>query len=304
MDVGFEKINKGVLKMAKLKAIKPEVKEINRTKMVLYGREKVGKTIFALSFPEVYYIDTESGAVREQYQGQLQKSNGAYFGQAQGSLDFKTVLEEVIALATEKHNYKTLVIDSFSKLYNTARAIAEEDSKIGSAFGADKKEANKPTRQLIRWLDKLDMNVILVCHRLDKWEGSGTDRKIVGSTFDGMDKLAYELDLLIEAVKVNLDRKFMVKASRINQMPEGLIADLNYKVFAEAFGESKLTKEQAVYIPATPEQVGKVQELNKFHNVSEDAQKKWLQKVGAEDWSEAPFESVQKYIDFYSQKGN
>jgi hypothetical protein len=290
------------MNMNKLRAVKPEVKEIDRTKMVLYGREKVGKTTFALTFPSVYYMDTEGGAVREQYQEQLIKSGGAYFGQSQGSLDFKTVLEEVVTLATEKHNFKTLVIDSFSKLYNTARAIAEEDSKIGSAFGADKREANRPTRQLIRWLDKLDMNVILICHRLDKWEGTGADRKVIGSTFDGFDKLAYELDLIIEAVKINEGRKFLVKASRISQMPEGLIGDLNFSVFSKSFGEAKLIKEQIVYTAATPEQVGQVQEINKKHNVSEDAQKKWLQKLNAEDWSEAPADSVQKYIDFYNQK--
>jgi hypothetical protein len=288
--------------MGKLKAVKPEVKEINRTKMVLYGREKVGKTTFALTFPNVYYMDTEGGAVREQYQEALIKSGGAYFGQAQGSLDFKTVLEEIVTLATEKHEFKTLVIDSFSKLYNTARAIAEEDSKIGSAFSADKKEANKPTRQMIRWLDKLDMNVILICHRIEKWEGNGNDRKAVGSTFDGFDKLAYELDLLIEAVKINNDRKFLVKASRITQMPEGLIAELNFDVFSKAFGAVKLTKEQTVYIAASPEQVGIVQEIKKKHNISDEAEKKWLQKVGADDWSEAPSESVQKYIDFYTTK--
>ena len=288
--------------MGKLKAVNPEVKEINRTKMVLYGREKVGKTTFALTFPNVYYMDTEGGAVREQYQEALIKSGGAYFGQAQGSLDFKTVLEEIVTLATEKHEYKTLVIDSFSKLYNTARAIAEEDSKIGSAFGADKREANRPTRQLIRWLDKLDMNVILICHRLDKWEGTGADRKVVGSTFDGFDKMAYELDLLIEAVKINSDRKFMVKASRIQQMPEGLIADLNFKVFSDAFGASKLVKDQTVFTAASPEQVGIVQQIIKNNNISEEAQKKWLQKVNAEDWSEAPAESVQKFINHYSQK--
>jgi hypothetical protein len=290
--------------MSKLRAVKPEVKEISRTKMLLYGREKVGKTTFALSFPKVYYIDTESGAVRPQYQEALIKSGGVYFGQKEGSLDFKTVLEEIIALATEKHDYKTLVIDSFSKLYNTARAVAEEDARIGSAFGADKKEANRPTRQLIRWLDKLDMNVILICHRLDKWEGSGNDRKITGSTFDGYDKLAYELDLLIEAVKLGQDRKFMVKASRIEQMAEGTIGELNFTAFAQVYGMEKITKEQAPFVAATPEQVGIVHEIIKKHNVSEEQVKKWLQRVNAEDWSEAPKESVQKFIDYYNSKEN
>jgi AAA domain len=288
--------------MSKLRAIKPEVKEIIRTKMLLYGREKVGKTTFALSFPKVYFFDTEGGAVREQYQKKLLESGGVYFGQEQGSLDFKTVIEEIITLATEKHDYKTLVIDSFSKLYNTARAIAEEDSKIGSAFGADKKEANKPTRQLIRWLDKIDMNVILICHRLDKWEGTGNDRKITGSTFDGFDKFNYELDLLAEAVKINDQRKYMVKASRVLELPEGLIADLDFQSFANVFGIEKINKEQKVYLRATAEQVGLIQELIKRENISSDAIQKWLQKMNCEDVSEIPTDRAQAFIDGYSAK--
>jgi hypothetical protein len=290
--------------MAKLRAVKPEVKEIGRSKMILYGREKVGKTTFALTFPAVYYIDTEGGAVREQYQEQLAKSGGAYFGQAQGSLDFKTVLEEIETLATEKHGFKTLVIDSFSKLYNTARAIAEEDTKIGAAFGADKREANRPARQLIRWLDKLDMNVILICHKLDQWGGQGKDRQIVGTTFDGYDKLAYELDLLVEAVKVGHDRKFMVKASRIMQMPEGLIADLNFSVFAEAFGIAKLTKDQTVYVKATAEQVGQMREIIKRENLSEEKISKWLQTMNCESTFEIPSERAQAFIEVHSKKEN
>jgi hypothetical protein len=289
--------------MGKLKARKPEVKEIKRVKMLLYGKEKVGKSFFSQGFPGVYYIDTEAGAVREQYQKKLLDSGGVYFGREEGSLDFKTVIEEVISLATEKHNFKTLVIDSFTKLYNTARAIAEEEFNMPiNNFSADKKVANRPTKKLLLWIDKLDMNVILICHSLEKWEGEGQNRKVIGTTFDGWEKFNYELDLLIEAIKTGSHRKFMVKASRISQMPEGLLGDLEYLSFANAFGSEKLTKEQDVYIRATPEQVGVVQDINKKHDVSEKSQKEWLQKVGVEEWVEAPSESVQKYIDYYKQK--
>jgi hypothetical protein len=285
--------------MSKLRAVKPEVKTIERVKALLYGKGKVGKSTFALGFPNVYYIDTEAGAIREQYQQKLLDSGGVYFGRDKGSLDFPTVIEEIIVLATEKHNYKTLVIDSFTKLYNTVRAIAEDDPHIGSAFSADKKEANKPSRQLIRWLDKLDMNVILICHQLPKWK----DGKEVGSTFDGYDKLEYELDLILEAVKLNGARKFICKGSRITTMPEGTVGDLDFKSFANVFGIEKINKEQTPFLPATPEQVGLVQEIIKKHSISDELIKKWLQKANAEDWSEAPKDSVGKFIDFYNAKG-
>jgi hypothetical protein len=286
--------------MGKLRAVKPEVKEVGRTKQIIYGREKVGKTFYALDFPNVYYIDVEGGATREQYQEKLLKSGGVYFGQEQGSLDFNTVVEEVKALATEKHNYKTLVIDSFTKLYKTARSIAEEE--VGDSFGKDKKEANKPTRRLLRWIDKLDMNVILVCWNREKWSGTGENRQVIGTTFEGFDDFAYELDLLIEAVKNGGKRQFVVKASRIKEMPEGTIGDLNFISFSEVFGIEKLTKEQKPFVPATSEQIGKMQIIIEQTPIPEKKISEWLQKMNCETLSEISFEKAQAFIDGYSKK--
>lgn len=170
-----------------LKAVKPEVVKPSKPKFMISGKSGVGKTLFAISFEKPYFIDSEGGAVREQYMDRLLRAEGAYFGKEQGSQDFHMVIEEIKTLATSKHNYKTLVIDSFSKLYNMAAAIAEES--VGNDYGRDKKEANKPTRQLIRWLEKIDMTVILICHQKEKWERKGKEIINVGSTFDGWEKL-------------------------------------------------------------------------------------------------------------------
>lgn len=284
----------------KLRGKKPEIKEVNRTKKIIYGREKVGKSIYALGFPNVYYIDVEGGAVRKQYQKKLLDSNGVYMGREEGSLDYKIIIDQVKALTTEKHDYKTLVIDSFTKLYKTARSIAEEE--VGDSFGKDKKEANKPTRQLLRWIDRVDMNVILVCWNKDQWTGKGDDRHISGTTFDGFDDFAYELDLLIEAVKVNGKRCFVVKASRVEEMPEGMIGDLDFKSFAKVFGEDKLTREQEVFIPATNEQLGIIQKIMSNKEIDKERIKKWLQSYNAEEFCELSQKIAQKFIEGYQNK--
>lgn len=286
--------------MSKLRARKPGIREVNRTKQIIYGREKIGKTMWALGFPNVYYIDTEGGAVREQYQKKLIESGGVYFGQEEGSLDFQKVIEEVKTLATEKHNYKTLVIDSFTKLYKSERSRAEEE--VGDSYGKDKKEANKPSRRLLRWIDRLDMNVILICWNKDKWAGIGDNRTIVGTTFEGFDDFAYELDLLIEAVKINEKRKFIVKASRIEEMPEGLIGDLDFVSFAKPFGIEKLTKESNVFVSANDEQIGAIQRILSEGTIDDKKFKKWLQDQNAEELTELSFESAQKFIDGYKTK--
>jgi hypothetical protein len=154
-----------------LKGKKPEDVTQSKPKFMISGESGVGKTFFALNFPKPYLIDTEGGATRKQYREKLVAAGGAYFGKEEGSQDFKSVLDEVKSLATTQHGYKTLIIDSFSYLYMLEAAEAELAG--GSEFGRDKKEANKPTRQLIKLLEKLDMNVIIICHHKTKWTKQG-----------------------------------------------------------------------------------------------------------------------------------
>jgi hypothetical protein len=280
-----------------MRAKKVEIiqKEI-RPKILISGKSGTGKTMFALGFPGVYFIDVEGGAVRRQYQQKLVDNGGVYMGKEDGSQDFKTVLEEVKMLATTKHDYKTLVIDSFSKLYNIASSIAEE--KLGSDFGRDKKEANRPTRQLMRLFDSLDMTVLLVCHLRDKWERKGSDITYSGTTFDGYDKLEYDLDLWIEAQKAGNTRTYVVKKSRIDSFPEGDRFPLDYSTFSNIYGASIIEKESTPIILASPEQVEKLEKLVKIINLDPEIIQKWLSKAEAESFEEMTSETINKCIAY------
>jgi hypothetical protein len=283
-----------------LKAVKPEVIKPAKPKFMLSGKSGVGKTMFALNFPKPYLIDVESGATREQYVEKLTEAAGAYMGKEQGSQDFKTVIEEVKSLATTKHDFKTLIIDSYSKLYNIAAAIAEEE--VGSDYGRDRKEANKPSRQLLRWADRIDMTVILVCHTKDKWERRGKEVLYTGTTFDGFDKFEYDLDLWLEVQKTGKERSYIVKKSRIDSFPEGSDFPLDYSDFRKRYGLDVMEAESKPIVLATPEQVGKVRHLIETMRVEPEQIKKWLAKDEAEDWPEMSAENVQKVISFLEKK--
>ncbi len=270
--------------MATLKGIRPDVVPVGKPKFMISGRSGVGKTTFALQFPKPYFIDTEGGATRPQYREQLVAANAGYFGKDQGSQDFKMVIEEIKALATSAHEYKTLIIDSFSKLYNTAAADAEE--RVGNEFGRDKKEANRPTRQFMRWLDNIDMTVILICHHRQKWERRGKEVVDAGSTFDGYDKLEYDLDLWIEAEKLGDERTFVVRKSRVKTLVDGKEFPLDYKVFSDLYGREAIESQPKTVVMATEEDVKEFKDLLDVVKIPDETLAKWLSLAKVDEWSE------------------
>jgi hypothetical protein len=285
-----------------LKGKKPVLETLvkPKSKLMLSGKSGSGKTMFGLDFPKPYLIDVEGGAVELEYQSKIVKNGGAYMGKLEGSQDFDTVIKEIKALMTEKHDFQTLIIDSFTKLYLMAAAIAEE--KIGSDFGKDRKEANRPTRQLMRWLDKIDMNVILICHQKDKWERKGSEIFCSGTTFDGYDKLEYELDLWIEIGKNKGNRFFSVKKSRLKNFIEGDVYDLSYQKFSELYGREAIEEKVKPLELAKPDQIQKLNSLLEVVKVEEDFLPKCLKKADADCIEELTEEQILKLVGFLEAK--
>src|SRR5256885_13710056 len=94
-----------------LRAKKPEAVN-KRLKLFMFGPAGVGKTTAAIQFPNSYIIDCERGT--ENYDRLVTDSGSEVFQ----TTDIHEVIAEVKALPTEKHDFRTLVIDPITTVYN------------------------------------------------------------------------------------------------------------------------------------------------------------------------------------------
>lgn len=275
-----------------LRAVKPEAVQ-KRLKALFYGSAGVGKTTAAISFPKVYLIDTERGAENSLYVKILSERGGAIFQTS----DFDELMKEVKALLTEKHEYKTLVIDPLTTLYNDL--LDKSAIKNGTDFGKHYVEANKKVKHLLSLLLRLDMNVIITSHSKNEY---GQNMSVLGQTFDCYKKLDYLFDLVFEIQKRGKERVGLVKKSRIENFSDMEAFPFSYEEIANRYGKSVLERDAVAQELATDEQVKELVRLIDLIKVPEEMWQKWLDKASSDKWEEMPKDAIQKCIDHLKSK--
>jgi hypothetical protein len=288
----FNGLLKRGLKMA-LRAVKPTSVE-KRLKALFYGQAGAGKTTAAISFPSVYLIDTEKGSVNDSYCKILETGGGAVFHTA----DFDEVMTEVRSLLTERHEFKTLVIDPVTNIYDSL--VEKMEKKHGVGFGKHIVEANKIMKHFIRMLLRLDMNVILTAHSKNEY---GQNMSVMGQTFDAYKKLDYPFDLVFEIQKRGKDRVAIIKKTRLEEyFPEGDTFNFSYDEIAKRYGKKIIEKETVSEELASFEQVEKLTSLLDSLKIPEETVDKWLEKADACRLEDMTSSTIQKCIDALMSK--
>lgn len=275
-----------------LKAKKPAMIE-SRLKALFYGSAGVGKTMAAIQFPRPYIIDTEGSTNKPQYVKAIEKVDGAVLM----TVDFDEMVNEVRELLTTNHEYKTLVIDSLTLLYNDLLEKAER--KVGTEFGRHYGEANKRMKQLLNLLFRLDMNVIITSHSKNEY---GANLSVLGQTFDCYKKLDYLFDLVFEIQKRGTHRVGLVKKSRIEAFPDSESFPFSYDEIANRYGRHIIERDAVAQELASPEQVLEMLRLVDLLKVPAETYQKWLDKASSECWEDMQKDSIQKCIDHLKSK--
>lgn len=268
-----------------LRAKKPEA-VTKRLKLFMFGPAGVGKTTASIQFPNSYIIDGEKGS--ENYDKLITASGSAVFQ----TNDIIDVVEEVKALLTEKHGYRTLVIDPITTLYNDL--LEKSELRVGSDFGRHYGEANKHMKRLANLIMALDMNVVVTAHAKKEY---GQNLAVLGQTFDGWRQLDYWFDLVVELTKKGKRRYGKVVKTRIDAFPDEDVFEWSYDAIRQRYDADTLEREAQAVQLASPEQLVRIRELLDTVKTEEGWADKVLKKAGVEEWADMPSDKMQKCID-------
>src|SRR5689334_19147720 len=269
-----------------LRARKPEAVN-RRLKHSMYGPAGDGNTTAAIQFPNSYIIDCERGT--ENYDKLITASGSAVFQ----TVDIHDVVQEVKSLLTERHDFRTLVIDPITPLYNDLLEKCEQ--KVGADFGRHYGAANKEMKRLANLIMALDMNVVITAHAKTEY---GQNLAKLGYTFDGWRQLDYWFDLVIELAKKGKKRMARVVKTRIETFPDEDIFEWSYDAIKKRYDASILEREAQTVALANGEQVAEIKDLLNIVRLPEGLVEKWFSKAGVDLWEDMPCDVVQKCIDY------
>jgi hypothetical protein len=283
-----------------LRGVKPkEVTAKKRFKCLLAGEPGVGKTTASLGFSNCYMLDTERGAENPQYVQLLQKNKGAYLF----CPDYETLDAEVNALMTEKHPYKTLIIDPMTTIYDAL--VADGIVAKGDDFGRFKMHSDPKMKNLCQKLLRLDMNLIVTSHAKAKWvqvlNAKGKKEPVQeGFTFDCYPKLEYLFDLYLHLEKRDDKTRWArVKKTRLAEFPEDDYFPFSYAEIVKRYGIDVLERDAVAIVPITDEQLTRIKHFVKIGLITTEVLDKWLDKNFADSLEEVDTTEAAKCIKHY-----
>jgi hypothetical protein len=288
-----------------LKAKAPEAKS-KRVKMMVFSPPGLGKTTAAINWPKAVIIDMEHGT--DNYHDTILKN---------GSIVLHTtnpdeVKDEIKTLLTEKHDYRTIVIDPVTILY---QAIQEKWARIFSKYADTEKatelqdfgfrywaKVKSDYKAIMRMLLACDMNVILTAHQKDLY---GEGMKKVGFGSDSMKGDEHIFDYVFQLVmdgkgrRTALTKKERAEIGKPKFPQEFEWSYANFKVY---YGAENLEREATPIPLASTEQVGEVKRLLGIVKVEESWETDVLTKADVDMWEELTAEKISKCIDFLTKR--
>ena len=290
-----------------LRAKKPEVVE-KRLKMFLFGPPGSRKTTSAIQFPKSVLIDMEKGS--ENYAKSIDKAGSVVLH----TTNPDEVLEEVKALLTEKHDYRTLILDPITIFYESTQ---EKWTRIFEKYTDNEKNkelqdfgmrywgrVKSNYKAMLRMLLKLDMNILMTAHQKDIY---GPNMSKMGVGPDSMKGDNYFFDNVFQLNVLN-DKAI---ATTIKQRSEPLYPpkfperfDWSYENFCNFYGKEVIERVAVPVEMASSDQVARLTLLVEGLKVPPETIEKWHTKCDVDSFDQMTSKDITSLVEFCEKKLN
>ena len=198
------------------------------------------------------------------------------------------------SLLTEKHDYRTLVIDPITTIYNDLLDKCER--KVGTDFGRHYGAANKTMKRLANLIMALDMNVVITAHAK-----AGVRPEPVQDRLH-LRRLEAARLLVRPGRRAGQEGQEAVRQGRqdaaSSTFPDEDVFEWSYDAIKQRYDVTMLEKEAGQVKLATPEQVREIKDLLSLVRLPDGTVDKWFAKAGVDVWEDMPADVIAKCIEY------
>jgi hypothetical protein len=204
-------------------------------------------------------------------------------------------VNEVRALGSEKHSFRTVLIDPVTML--EADLIEKAEKEYGAGDMRIWLERDRKLKRLVNLLNRVDMNVIVTAHGKIEY---GDKFIKLGTTFDAWKRWPFVFDLIIEIEERGDNRVAKVKGSRIDTFRKGEEFRWSYEEFKNRY--PIIDKEATPIKTATQEQVDEIKRLLEIVKLPDGTVDKWLVGANVDCLEDMDTEKMEKCIKAIQEK--
>lgn len=246
-------------------------------KVLLFGTSGSGKTLAALTFPGVAFIDAEAGS-------------DAYARIAEVA-DFEVIHTKSLAdvdqaiqfIQSGASGFETLVVDPITVFYDMLKDTARQSAKKGLMGMPEWNQVNNRMNALYNTLTSCPVNVVICAREANEYEGEGLALRKVGPKAAADRNLPYMFDFI---VRMNPDYSGTVVKARSLQVRRGtVLPQVSWETLCAAASQPAITTG--------------VTEVKIVHQ----GDKKWVEAGDVRFWSRQAFRDAGYSADEWDQPG-
>lgn len=166
--------------MFKLPENKPQIPKDTPRNYFIYGETMSGKSFLANEFPSPFIINTDGNAEANSVPAHQLRNIKDSTGKITNSV-IDQIGEILLALQTQKHTYKTVVIDVIDDVIEMIKMAVCNEFNVKSLseipYGKGYDYFNQAVTEMVLDLKSLPMNVIYISRQISEYDDNGNATK-------------------------------------------------------------------------------------------------------------------------------